>query len=337
MDRTQRLVDLIAYLLAAREPVPFEDIRAAFPDDYDEESQGAAERKFERDKVDLLELGVPLRYVASDEFSEGGYVVDRERFFLPAIAFEPEEIAVLFLAGSAALSQAEFPYRRDLNLALQKIALRWGGDERGGAKERVILHHPTTVGGAEIRERLGALQAALAGRKRVRFTYDARSTGETTRREVDPYGLFCRRGRWSLVGRSHERRAVRVFSLHRMTGLEVNPAKPRTADFEVPDDFDLRAYVDVPAWRFDVHEPRVVEIDVQGQFAWLAQQDLGAVAEAGGEGLCRVKVEVTNAEAIVEWALSMGDKARVVSPPDVRARVRAALEAILARSGGAGA
>src|SRR4051812_48029258 len=52
MDRTERLLDLVATLLDASEPVPFARIRELFPD-YGEGSAEANERKFERDKAEL--------------------------------------------------------------------------------------------------------------------------------------------------------------------------------------------------------------------------------------------------------------------------------------------
>ncbi len=334
MDRTERLVDLIAFLLDAREPVPFSSIQQAFPDDYDPDAHDASIRKFERDKADLVELGIPIRWAEGDDDRDAGYVVDKGRLYLPAIDLTPEETAVLFLAGSAALSQDEFPYRHDLNLAIQKTALRAGakGDQ---PTPRVVLHHPAIDGGPELRDCLAALQRALAACKEVRFTYHGRVSGETARRRVDPYGLFFRHGRWSLVGHSHERAALRVFSVHRMQGLEVNEAKPRSPDFEVPASFDLRDHVGLPAWRFDSHDPVTVLIDVRLQFRWLAEQDLGVSAVPHDADFARLEVEAANTDAIVDWALAMGDKVRVVSPEDVRARVRASFEAILARHGGA--
>ena len=85
MDRTERLLDLVALLLDAREPVPFSDLREAFPDDYGG-ARESAERKLERDKAELLLLGVPLEFVppsVEHGRESGGYRIDRAAFFLP--------------------------------------------------------------------------------------------------------------------------------------------------------------------------------------------------------------------------------------------------------------
>lgn len=331
MNRTERLLDLIASLLDAREPVPFEEIRRWFPDDYDTPNRDAGARTFERDKATLLDLGIPIEYADAREDGEPGYAIDKRRFYLSPIDLTSEEAAVTFLAGSALLAQEEFPYREDLRLALEKLALASGADD-AAAGMPALVHHPVIGGGPEVRERLDRLAQAVANRKRVTFTYHARYSGETTRRKVDPYGLFCRRGQWTLVGYSHEREAARAFLVSRMGNLRVNPSRLRTPDFDVPRGFDIRSHASVPDWRYDSHNPVVVEIDVQTEFAWLGEQEFGAGEPR--DGWVRFRVEATNADALVEWALGMGTKARIAGPEAIRAQVRATLKATLARYGG---
>src|SRR6185295_1534909 len=106
MDRTERLLDLIALLLDAREPISWAELRESFPHDYGSGSDEASERKFERDKAELLELGIPIAYVQGDDERKDGYVVERESYYLPEVGLTPEELAVLYAAGSAALTSA---------------------------------------------------------------------------------------------------------------------------------------------------------------------------------------------------------------------------------------
>ena len=82
MQKDQRLLDLAALLLKAAEPVSWREIQEQFPEDYAGTGE-AAIRKFERDKADLLELGIPVRYVAGDEDLPAGYVIDKDEFYLP--------------------------------------------------------------------------------------------------------------------------------------------------------------------------------------------------------------------------------------------------------------
>ena len=81
-DRSKRLLDLVMLLLRARAPVTFREIRTQFPS-YQTANIEAGLRAFERDKADLLELGVPVRYITPDEDSsveDGGYVIELKRY-----------------------------------------------------------------------------------------------------------------------------------------------------------------------------------------------------------------------------------------------------------------
>ena len=55
VNRTERLLDLITYLLNAREPVSWQEIKNHFPDDYSVGIEESNQRKFERDKAELLD------------------------------------------------------------------------------------------------------------------------------------------------------------------------------------------------------------------------------------------------------------------------------------------
>src|SRR3954468_2101959 len=118
MVRTERLLSLVALLLGARDPVPFSELREAFPDDFGG-TRDSAERKLERDKAELVQIGVPIEFVppsADDQL--GGYRIDRAKFFLRDPKLTPEESAALYAAGSAALAEdaegnpraADFPF-----------------------------------------------------------------------------------------------------------------------------------------------------------------------------------------------------------------------------------
>src|SRR5262249_61134078 len=81
-------------LLRARTPVTYRDIREQFPA-YQTVNADAGLRAFERDKADLLELGVPIRYITPDEddsLEDGGDVIDLKRVKMPRGRRTPPEI-----------------------------------------------------------------------------------------------------------------------------------------------------------------------------------------------------------------------------------------------------
>ena len=96
--RTKRLLDLVVLLLDARRPIAFSELREQFAE-YRSAKPEAGARAFERDKATLLEMGVPLRYVTLEDVedapSEGGYIIDRQKYRLPEVVLAPDEVAVL--------------------------------------------------------------------------------------------------------------------------------------------------------------------------------------------------------------------------------------------------
>src|SRR6187401_3269138 len=124
VDRSKRLLDLVMLLLRTRTPVTFRDIRAQF-ESYQTANVEAGLRAFERDKADLLELGVPIRYITPDEddsLEEGGYVIDLKRFKMPEVRLTPDEISALVLAASVAHAMPGGTYPKIVDLALKKLA-----------------------------------------------------------------------------------------------------------------------------------------------------------------------------------------------------------------------
>lgn len=322
MERTERLLDLVALLLDAKEPLTWKQIRAAFPEDYATGSTEATERKFERDKAELLELGIPITYVQADEDVEDGYLLDREAYYLPKLELQPEEMAVLYAAGSAALASGAFPGSSDLAHALRKIGF-FAGPKPPAPKVRLELG-----GVAETRDlpaRLDTLWAAIGDRKYVDISYYSPRKKEVTQRRVDPYGLALRRGLWSLVGWCHLRKGIRTFHVHRVKTLEPNPKHPKTPDYEVPKDFNLDDYVASFPWEHRFHERVDVELQLDGPLTALAEKSFpGSPATPDG----KVTVAATDLEGLLRFVLSLGADARVLGPPDAVKRHRDMAEAI---------
>ena len=321
MDRTERLLDLVALLLDAREPISWAELRESFPSDYGQGSDEASERKFERDKAELLELGIPLTYVQGDDDRKDGYVVDKEGYYLPEAGLAPDELAVLYAAGSVALGSEAFPGRQELAHALRKIGF-FAGAELPTAKVRMEL--TAVPDSAELPARLEQLWAAAAARKAVQVSYYSPHSDTTPQRKVDPYGLALRRGLWTLVGFCHLRQGIRSFHVHRVRALEVNAAKPRSPDFEVPAGFLLDHYVASYPWQHHFHAPVGVTVVLGGELAPLAKS-LFPTAQVGPlvEGFSRLTVEATDLDGLCKYALSLGAACRVEAPTDARARHRA--------------
>jgi proteasome accessory factor B len=325
MERTERLLDLVALLLDQKRPVSWQRLRTLFKADYGTGSLESCERKFERDKAELLELGIPLRFVPRTDDDEAGYLVDKEAYYLPEPGFSAEELAVLYATGSAALASGAFPGSDDLAHALRKVSFFASGPV---SPPKVRLELGVAFDAKALPERLDALWGAITAKKTVTLDYYSPRSGEVTHRRVDPYGLALRRGVWALAGHCHLRNGLRTFFVHRMRTLEVNAARPRSPDFEVPPDFRLDEVVPVWPWQHRFHAPVDVEVSLSDDLAPLAEQLFGVAAQGS-----TLTVRATDLDSLVTTVLSLAPGAKVLSPPDAVARAKALATKVLEAHG----
>lgn len=334
MQKAQRLLDLAALLLRAAEPVSWREIQEQFPEDYGG-SEEAAIRKFERDKAELLELGIPVRWLQGDEDLPAGYLIDKDEFYLPDLKLPPEDLALLYLSGSAALAGGDFPYARDLAHALEKLsfAARSPGASEAAGQAARTLSAADGPGRDEVPPMLEELSRAIATQKRVHLVYAGAERSETTERDVDPYGLYQSGGAWFLCGHCHLRGAVRTFHLARIRSLSANRAQPRSRDFQVPPDFSVADLATREAWEYAVHPPERARVRLDGMVSAEDRASFGPRAELREEpGGATVELTVTNGEALLRHVLALGDRAELLAPARLRRRARAVLSELARRA-----
>jgi proteasome accessory factor B len=331
--RTERLLNLVICLLATRRWLTKEQIRFAVPQYADCDSSEAFDRMFERDKEDLRDLGVPV-VTGTDELwfdDEVGYRVDRDTYALPPIELDAEELAVVGLA-SRVWQQASLagPAAR----ALTKLtALGVETDEGGlaGLEPRIRTAEPA----------FEALYAATRDHQPVSFSY-RKPTGEAAVREVEPWAVVSRSGRWYLVGRDRGRKAARVFRLSRIES-DVRRVG-RAGQYVVPEDLnpqqmlgnlsapsdDREALIRVRVGRgaglrrraLPQHALRVSPGDNRD-----TARDTVAIDHAGWDEL---RLRVGDADGLAQELAGHGPEVVVIEPADVREEVIRRLQAALA-------
>src|SRR5258708_2412506 len=205
--KTERLLSLVVCLLSARRYLTAAQIRGAvpgYPDSFD-----AFKRMFERDKDELRELGIPLETgVSATADEEPGYRIPRQAYVLPEIRLEPDEAAVLGLAARV-----------------------WRRAELAGAAAGALLKlraagidaEETTQTGIEPRLQtgeaaFGPLWEAVRARRPVSFSYRAGGRSSSQQRQLEPWGVVNRHGRWYVAGLDTGRGETRVFRLSRIDG-----------------------------------------------------------------------------------------------------------------------
>ncbi|OFW56826.1 MAG: hypothetical protein A2V52_02820 [Actinobacteria bacterium RBG_19FT_COMBO_54_7] len=334
MNKAERLINLIAMLLEAKNPVTLDRIRTSIPG-YQQASMPSFKRMFERDKSDLREMGVPIQVEPLDAFGEDlGYRIPKEEYYLPEIRFTPEEKVALLLVNRLSSGQV-VPLSKEAGAALLKLSPDLGDGSRLG--HPAVRQQWKFSSQSESSEGLSILWDASVRRRSVLFTY--RSLGErgAVERKLDPYGLYFDRGVWYIVGYCHLRRQVRSFRISRIESM-VEQAHPESEgpDFERPKDFSLRDHSRVLPWEFEEGAEYEAAIRFSPKIAWLVERDLGDVYrfEPGEDGGGILYVTVRNEDAFMSWLLSYAEDAEVITPQALRAKVKDHLAAILKQLGG---
>jgi predicted DNA-binding transcriptional regulator YafY len=327
-EKLIRQLSLISYLMAERRPVTATEIRRDV-EGYSGMNEDAFARRFYADRAELDSLGIALTVdkPADGIAEQENYSLRPENFHLPAIAFSDGELAALQTALS--LLDGEFAYAEPLRLALQQIS--WGRPSplRAPDQSSVALGITASAGGHELSQRLAKVETAIFRHKTITFDYYTMQRDEVGHRKVDPYHLLYQGGQFYLLGRSHERDAIRVFRLSRMRG-KVAYATKAEHDFKRPTDFDPRPYAKRAVWQFG-EAAGTAEVWISERIAWQIERHFGHFGRVrpADDGAIVFETEYAVPRLLAAWVLGLGEHARVLAPSDLADEVarRAALVA----------
>ncbi|HWF52895.1 MAG TPA: WYL domain-containing protein [Solirubrobacteraceae bacterium] len=332
-EKLIRQLSLISYLMAERRPVTAPEIRRDV-EGYSVMNEDAFARRFYADRSELEALGIQLAVEKPIDglVEQENYSLPPENFHLPAIAFEDEELAALHTALQ--LLDGEFAYAEPLRLALQQIS--WGRPSplRSSEQHTVALGITGSAGGHEISQRLAKIETAIFRRKTIAFEYYTMERDDVGTRRVDPYQLLYQGSQFYLVGRSHERDAIRVFRLSRIRGKVAYVTKAEH-DFTRPADFDPRGYADRIDWQFGA-PTATAEIWLGERIAWQVERHFGRYGEmrpaAGADRIFTTQYASTR--ALIAWVLGLGENARVLGPPELAEALRERVALLIERHTG---
>jgi proteasome accessory factor B len=312
--KTERLLSLVVCLLSSQRYLSATQIRAAvpgYPDSFD-----AFKRMFERDKEELRDLGIPLDMGTNGTLDEEvGYRIPRQAYVLPDITLEPDEAAVLAVA-------ARVWHRAELAGAAAGalLKLRAAGVEAEEAAQPGI--EPRLQAGEAA---FAPLWEAVRDRRPVTFRYRAAGRSEAQRRELEPWGVVNRHGRWYVAGHDRARQAVRAFRLSRIDGRVEFCGPPGSVT--VPADADVRELV--RSWDDRPVPPRTAVLGVRAG-AGLGIRRQATREVPGADGWDDVELPFAEVAWFSEHLASFGPDVVVREPADLRDAVITRLKGALA-------
>ncbi|HBN88160.1 helix-turn-helix transcriptional regulator [Rheinheimera aquimaris] len=191
----------------------------------------------------LEDLGIP---VTTEQGRDGGYMLVAG-FKLPPMMFTNDETLALSL-GLLAAKNLQLP---DTDTAISSIQAKLERVMPAKLKSRtraIADNIKVIIPAAEAEtsgQHLAPLLEAIERQCSVIIQYAAYQQ-PVVARQVDPYGLLFRLGRWYLCGYCHLRRELRTFRLDRLQHIELHPHPfQRPAGFDSAEHFN-RSLFEMP-------------------------------------------------------------------------------------------
>ena len=295
--KMERLIGILSILLQ-REKVTAPELSERFE---------VSRRTIQRDIESLCRAGIPI----STAQGTGGGISIMEGYRMDRTLLTAPEMQAI-LAGLRSLDSVSGTRR--YSQLMEKLSAGAGTLVPGGAHMLIDL---SSWYKTSLPPKIELIQWAIEQRHSIRFAYFS-PKGESAR-TVEPYYLVFHWSTWYVWGWCRSREDFRLFKLNRMTELSSGEAfEPRPAplpDLEPERIFPAKYQVTVlfdPACRW-----RLVE--EYGMDRFTVEPD-GRLRFAGG---------FPDADSVLSWVLTFGEKAELLEPKELRQEL-GALTATLA-------
>lgn len=332
MDKFTRQLNLIALLQQAGAPLTFAEIRSRLRDDaYPQRDPESARRGFERDKADLLAMGLPLESLTTPEDpSITAYRIGsqpnsaRRHDTVRDPGFTPSELAALRFAATA--------------VALRGESVQDVGDATDGLRKYGGLGAPPaqrTIADLRLDDNVGELFTAILDSAAVGFTYSGRT------RRVVPVQLANRSGHWYLRSEDLDAGQSRTYRLDRFESpvLRLPPEQAGELSDRFHADADptgpkgVAGTLRIRPWEFGSAQPvrALVALDAPAAAVAIAGDPDLEVLDRSADG-ATVALSVRNPDGLWSWLLTFLDRAELLEPSALRDSYRRHLETIASGS-----
>ncbi len=242
-------------------------------------------------------------------------------YFARPLRFTPAELYGLHLACSALVKLSGEEASAPLLSAMEKIsrALRQGRPSREEIDGRMAIKPPSHE-----REVLSELSRACGERRVVEMEYYSYGRDELTRRRVHPLSLEFGMGHWYLRAWDERSGEGRVFRVDRIKELETTEET-----FEPPLGEEVESGPPSP---YGVAESGGIEVKLSFSSAladWAREQPaFSRCEEVRGRLVCTLRTD--NLSWLERELLRHGTEVKVISPPELKRRLRERALATLA-------
>ena len=245
-------------------------------------------------------------------------------YFARPLMFTPAELSGLYLACSAMVRLSGPPASSALTSAMDKIAGALGvGPVSQDDIESSVDFHPLTLE----HEVMAELSRASDLQHVVEMEYYTYGRDDLTRRRVHPLSLEFGMGHWYLRAWDDRSSEVRVFRVDRIKDLSITDEEFEPPPGEGEDESPPGSY----------GATRAGKIEVQLRFSpalarWAKEQPIFSQAKkAKGRLVCTLHTD--NLSWLERELLQYGTEVEILSPPELKERLRARIRNLLAMYG----
>lgn len=259
-----------------------------------------------RDVKALDESGVPVIGEAGT-----GYTI-MEGYRLPPVMFSQEEASALMLGSKLAEQFTDGSVKKHFNAALFKIkaVLRTTDKEYvDNLTDHIAILSRLPPDMEPSQQCLSLLQQAVANRKVVLVNYHSSNKDETTRRDVEPFGLLYYSSAWHLIAWCRMRNGYRDFRLSRIISAVLKDEVFDGSSHPSIQDYMNQIRTDRELFEVVIHFDKAITRYIQEQ-KFLN----GFVSEEDLDTHVSMKFLTSSLDYFGRWLLAYTDKVKIISP-----------------------
>lgn len=262
-------------------------------------------RTINRDIETICRAGIPI---VTTQGGNGGISL-MEGFYFDTTVFTQQELAAVFTGLKTLDSVSSSP-------RLEKFAQKIGGDPAVSLSEHMLIDLASFYK-EDLAGKIEQIQGAIREHRCISFHYYY-GKGEEDRL-IEPCWIVFKWSDWYVFGFCRSRQDFRMFKLRRLWELKTTEIKFETRNVpegklqfgsHMKDDYRITALYD-SAVKYKL-------VEEYGPDCFTERED----------GLLYTRWGFADPDEAVHWFLGFGDKVRVTEPPEMVAKVKAAIQAM---------
>ncbi len=311
MNRIDRLTAIVTQLQSKR-LTKAEEIAKRF---------SVSLRTVYRDMRALDEAGIPI----IGEAGQGYSLVEGYR--LPPVMFTQDEAQAFLIAEKIFEKVTDKGSSDHFRSAMLKIKAVLKTAEKDRLEELApqveVIRMRNQLQAGKKSEFLQSILDCLSNKNLIEIIYTTFEEERTNSRIIEPVGVYYSFEQWYLIAWCRLRKDYRNFRIDRIQELKVLHEKYQTNSHPT-----LKEFLDQDRHTKDLTQIEIFVPASAEKYIREQKYNQGFVSEKRTETGIEMTFVTSSMEGFIRWMLMMADKIRIISPPEVKERMRELVEEI---------